>query len=210
MPGTGHCQQPAPGPWHTHTHLGCAAVGHHIHPGHEFWELQRRWKDKVGSGCFVTQLVAVGSSHPPNKPCGHSGFQPRCWRLSAALQGVLGAWMEAGIPCKAQGGARPWSSSTWQGKTEPGISWSWGIGSWDWELAPGLGIGTANQHSCCWNWGHHWEWGLAQPSNGKSDQSGELGTPLGTGSQAKHCPGTKTWDRAGNGPITHHWEMGNP
>lgn len=79
-------------------------------------------------------------------------------------------------------------------------------GNGHWELPSELGIGTGNQYTCCWNWGHYWERGLARPGSGKSDQCGELGTLLGTGIQ--HCPGTKTWDHQEMGPSPS-WEMGN-
>lgn len=130
LQGKGHCQglcQPqgttstVPGaalaPWHTHPPwLRCSRPPRP--PWAPTWGTPAPLQRQAGSG-GLSQAVAVGSSHPPDKPCGYSGFQPQRWRLSAALQGILEAWMKAGIPCKAQCGTWPWSTSTGQGETDP-------------------------------------------------------------------------------------------
>lgn len=73
-------------------------------------------------GCGPT-----GMSHARlRKPCSRSGFQAqeqlRCWRLSAALQGILETWTKARTACKAQRDGQPRSNSKQQGKTDPETS----------------------------------------------------------------------------------------
>lgn len=132
----GGCTSAAGGPpgcTDTPTYLGCAAVGHHVHLGDKLWKLKGCWKDRQRSlwgaslelpsrGCRPT-----GMSHARlRKTGGRSGFQaeeqPRCWRLSAALQGILEMWTKARTTCRAPCGGWPWSYSTRRGKTDPETS----------------------------------------------------------------------------------------
>lgn len=116
VPGTGRCQHAALA--HTPT-LAALQSATTSTLGTNLGNSSAAAKTRQGRGA-CHQLGALGSCHPPDKPWGHSGFQPQCWRLSEALRDILGAWMKEGIP-KSQHGVWPWSSSTWQGKTDPEI-----------------------------------------------------------------------------------------
>lgn len=123
LQGKGHCQccdralpvcaraLPAPCqglPWLPHPPwLRCSRPPHP--PWARTWGTPAPLERQARSGGFVP--IWAAATHQINP-----GFQPQCWRLSAAPPDVLGARMKAGIPCKARSGAWPWSSSTWQGK----------------------------------------------------------------------------------------------
>lgn len=171
LQGKGHCQccdralpvcaraLPAPCqglPWLPHPPwLRCSRPPHP--PWARTWGTPAPLERQARSGV----CPHLGSCHPPNKPrisasvleaqcspprCfggtdeGRNSLQSPEWCVAMEQQHVAGKTLKCPNPAPEA-----------RNRT----------GNGHWELPSELGIGTGNQYTCCWNWGHYWERGLA-------------------------------------------------